>query len=70
MNLRKNGNSEYKNDPLNPQTMDGWMLANGQVGSAGLAMGVMGLTYSKPEINYIELKYKTLEGKIVSTKLQ
>jgi len=68
MNLRTNTHFESNIDPINP--MDMGIVAVGQVGNSGIAIGLMGLTYSKQEIDYINLKYKTNEGKIVSVKLQ
>lgn len=59
LNLRR---SIIKEDSFSPNILGTGQLAvtlTGLVGSAGQAMGVMGLTYTQPELAYGILEYQT-----------
>lgn len=59
------GISEVDTDPSSPTPGTMWLKANGRVGTAGQAMGVLGLTYSQSEVASYQLSIKTSEGPIV-----
>lgn len=61
--------SQVTTDPVNPTTGQMWVLASGTVGSAGQAMGVLGLTYSRTEVNIYQLSFKTTNGDIKRVRL-
>ena len=69
VNLRSNTPSEVAVPPVTPIAGQNWVLASGQVGTPGLAMGVMGLTYTKQVADTYTLQYKTVEGKVVGIGL-
>lgn len=58
---------ELTSDPATPNVGDTWVIIT-SFGSAGLAMGPLGLTYSGP-INTYQLSYYTAEGVVVRTEL-
>lgn len=51
-------------DPASPTAGQMWVLAIGQVGTAGQAMGVLGLTYSDEVVQSYQLSYKASNGDI------
>lgn len=59
INLRGSQTSESHETPAKMTTGQLNVTINGLVGQAGQAMGVMGLTYSKPELAYGILEYQT-----------
>lgn len=56
--------SQVATDPVSPTPGQIWVLATGQVGTAGQAMGVLGLTYSRQEVQTYQLSYATSNGDI------
>lgn len=62
INLRSSTTSETSSTPaiLAPGQIN--MTLTGLVGKAGQAMGMMGLTYSKPEIEFGTLEYQVNSG--------
>ena len=60
---------QVTSDPPSPVVGVPWILATGTVGSAGLAMGVMGLTYTQREVTRYDLSIKTEEGYIKRVRL-
>lgn len=69
MNLRDGSINETPNDPLNPKIGENWVKVAGRIGFPGLAMGPLGLTYSQQVADTYTLKYKTVEGKVVTIGL-
>ena len=69
MNLRANQINESIN-PANPVKGQVWVNPVGLVGSAGLAMGPLGLTYSQPVAETYLLTFRTNEGTSVGTGLK
>lgn len=61
---------EVETDPVSPVAGQVWLKANGSIGAAGQAMGVMGLTYTKKEVDSYDLSVKTAEGKIVRLRME
>lgn len=61
--------TEVVSDPSAPAAGDVWIKTIGQVGTAGQAMGVLGLTYSRTEVNKYYLSFKTDNGDIKRIEL-
>lgn len=61
--------SEVSSDPVSPTAGQIWLLANGKVGAAGQAMGVLGLTYSQTEVASYDLSIYTQEGKTIRVRM-
>lgn len=60
---------EVTTDPVSPTTGQIWLLANGKTGTAGQAMGVLGLTYSQPEVESYDLSIYTQEEKTIRVRM-
>lgn len=60
---------QVTSDPVSPSAGQIWVLANGTNGSAGEAMGVMGLTYSRSEVDFYELSFVADNGDIKKARL-
>lgn len=56
-------------DPVSPSVNETWILATGLIGSPGLAMGIMGLTYTSPVAVSYDLSYYTQGGNIIRVRL-
>lgn len=69
VNLRGNNLPQVAISPTYVAANDSYVLANGTVGAPGMAMGMMGLTYTKQEVESYALVYKTSEGKDVKVGL-
>ncbi len=59
INLRTNGITESTGIPLIISTNQANVALIGLVGTAGQAMGCLGITYSQPEVAYGLLEYQT-----------
>lgn len=62
--------SEVETDPALPVAGQIWLKVNGAIGVAGQAMGVMGLTYTKKEVDNYDLSMKTSAGQIVRLRME
>ncbi len=60
---------EVTSNPINPVIGQSWVKVNGLVGSAGQAMGVMGITYAKPEAADWAFCVQTAESSIKAVSL-
>lgn len=60
---------EVTTDPVSPTINQAWVLDIGSVGVAGQAMGVLGLTYSRTEVDQYQLSIKMANGDIKRTNL-
>lgn len=71
MNLRNSSLviPEYSVPPSSPSPNAAWIQVTGLTGSAGAAMGVMGLTYTSPVFSSAELNYRTEQNKTVKVPL-
>jgi len=56
--------TQVTSDPSSPQSGDVWVLVNGSAGSAGQAMGILGLTYSRTEATSYQFSIKLANGDI------
>lgn len=61
--------SQVTSDPVAPSTGQFWILAEGSVGGAGHAMGVLGLTYSRNEVAAYKLSVKMVNGDVKRMEL-
>lgn len=61
---------EVATTPDSPVAGQGWIQTVGLVGSPGLAMGPLGLTYTQPVVSQYFLTFQTAEGPIVSVELK
>jgi hypothetical protein len=52
---------EYTSDPASPTAGQAWISAAGSAGTAGQAMGVMGLTYSRTEVDQYYFNIQTIK---------
>jgi hypothetical protein len=69
MNFRAPNIAELSIDVPNSKPGDRWVIAQGLVGSPGLAMGVMGLTYTQPVADKYFFRYQTNESVIKQAEL-
>lgn len=56
-------------DPVSSTAGQTWVLASGTTGVSGQAMGVLGLTYSRAEVEHYDLSYKAENGDIIRVRL-
>ncbi len=68
INFRGNGVNESLTSPASLGAGQLNLTLTGLVGTAGQAMGVMGLTYTQPELAYGILEYQTKQSE--ATRLQ
>lgn len=72
MSMKLRGNisiPQSATDPYNPISGDRWVRVDGLIGSPGLAMGVMGLTYTEPVAEAYILSYRTAENRTIRVSL-
>lgn len=55
---------EVTSDPSSPSYGQSWVLDTGSAGTAGEAMGAMGIPYSRTEVAQYQFCVKTLNGDI------
>ncbi len=60
---------EVLTDPVTPTAGSLWVRVTGKDGSPGVAMGVLGLTYSHTEIQFAGLSCKLSNGDIRRVRL-
>lgn len=68
MNIRANQINQSI-DPANPVRGQVWVNPTGLIGSPGLAMGPLGLTYTQPVVETYLLTFRTNEGTSVGIGL-
>jgi len=56
-------------DPSNPYAGQMWILDSGMVGQAGQAMGPMGITYARQEVQNYQFCIKMANGDIKRVRL-